>query len=150
MDETIERTLKEFGFQLAPLGRRAMAYAIDDMLISLLFVAAVWDQMAAVQTPEAMAAIVNGLWWPILATKIGYHTLFVWQYGASLGKMAMKMRVIEIRTGETPRFAVAFNRAIFRVVSELLFYLGFFWAFFDSARQAWHDKTASTLVIDVR
>ena len=148
MDETIERALRETGLELAPLGRRAVAYAIDDMLISLLFVIMLWDGITAAQTPEAVAALVNGAWLPIMMTKIGYHTLFVWLYGASLGKMAMKIWVVEQATMRKPRFLVAFNRAIFRVISEIVFYLGFLWAFFDPARQAWHDKTASTLVVD--
>ena len=148
MDETLERALRESGFELAPLGRRTVAYAIDDMLISLLFVVMLWDGIVAAQSPEAMAALVNGAWGYIVTTKILYHTLFVWLYGASLGKMAMKMRVVEAGNLGSPRFAVAFNRAVFRVVSEVLFYLGFLWAFFDPARQTWHDKTARTLVID--
>ncbi|WP_457596846.1 RDD family protein [Hydrogenimonas sp.] len=148
MDETLERALKGSGLTLAPLGRRTVAYAIDETLVSFIFVAAFWDQIAAAQTPEAVAALVNGAWLPVAMTKIGYHTLFVWLYGASLGKMAMKMQVVETLTMVRPRFAVAFNRAIFRIVSEMVFYFGFLWAFFDPARQAWHDKTASTLVVD--
>jgi len=148
MDETIERGLRESGLELAPLGRRTVAYAIDDMLISLLFVVMLWEQIAAAQTPEATAALVNGVWMPIVMTKIAYHTLFVWLYGASLGKMAMKIWVVEALTLQRPRFVVAFNRAVFRVISETLFYLGFVWAFFDPARQAWHDKTAQTLVVN--
>ena len=148
MDETIERGLRESGLELAPLGRRTVAYAIDDMLISLLFVVMLWEQIAAAQTPEAVAALVNSVWMPIVMTKIGYHTLFVWLYGASLGKMAMKIWVVEALTLQRPRFVVAFNRAVFRVISETLFYLGFVWAFFDPARQAWHDKTAQTLVVN--
>lgn len=70
------------------------------------------------------------------------------QYGATIGKLAMKIRVIEINTLENPNVLVALNRAIFRVVSEMLFYLGFLWAMFDPARQGWHDKTAKTLVVN--
>ncbi len=148
MDETLERLLRERGLQLAPLGRRVVAYAIDDMLISLLFVVALWDRIALAQTPEAVALLVNQVWLYIVMVKILYHTLFVWQYGASLGKMAMKMRVVWIPTGHIPPLAPSFNRAIFRVISEMVFYLGFVWAFFDPAKQAWHDKTAATLVVD--
>lgn len=148
MDETLERSLKAAGLQLAPLGRRAVAYAIDDLLISLIFVVMLWDSFAALQSPEASAALLNQLWMPMVMTKILYHTLFVWLYGASLGKMAMKIRVVEAAGFGMPRLVVAFNRAVFRIISEMLFYLGFVWAFFDPARQAWHDKTAMTLVVD--
>lgn len=148
MDETIERALRESGLQLAPLGRRTVAFAIDDMLISMIFVILLWEPISMAQSAEEIAGIVNSVWLMMVMTQILYHTLFVWQYGASLGKMAMKMRVVEISTMRTPRFAVAFNRAIFRIISGMVFYIGFLWAFFDPARQAWHDKTASTLVVD--
>ena len=148
MDETLERSLKAAGLELAPLGRRAVAYAIDDLLISLIFVVMLWDSFAALQSPEASAELLNRLWMPMVMTKILYHTLFVWLYGATLGKMAMKIRIVEAADLQMPRLVVAFNRAVFRIVSEMLFYLGFIWAFFDPARQAWHDKTAVTLVVD--
>lgn len=148
MDETLERSLKAAGLQLAPLGRRAVAYAIDDLLISLIFIVMLWDSIAALPSPEASAALLGTLWMPMVMTKILYHTLFVWLYGASLGKMAMKIRVVEAAGFGMPRLVVAFNRAVFRIISEMLFYLGFLWAFFDPARQAWHDKTAMTLVVD--
>jgi len=81
--------------------------------------------------------------------KIGYQAFFVMQYGASIGKIIMKIRVIEISSLQTPNVIVALNRGIFRVVSELLFYLGFLWGTMDPSRQAWHDKTAKTLVVNV-
>ena len=132
---------------LAPLGRRSVAYAIDDMLISLLFVVILWDRLATLASPEAFAALMNTLWLYMVMVKILYHTLFVWQYGASLGKMAMKIAVVDAASGQRPSLAAAFNRAIFRIVSEMLFYLGFLWAFWDARRQTWHDKTANTRVV---
>ncbi|MBD3810186.1 MAG: hypothetical protein IE884_06755 [Sulfuricurvum sp.] len=47
-----------------------------------------------------------------------------------------------------PRFFSAFNRSVFRVVSELLFYLGFVWAMLDPYHRSWHDRTGRTLVIN--
>ena len=134
--------------RLAPLGRRMMAYAIDDMLITLIFIVAMWDVLQAVRTPEAVAAAINGVWLYVVMTKIFYHTLFVWQYGASLGKIAMGMRVVQDGSLQRPVFAAAFNRAIFRVVSEMILYVGFVVAFFDPKRQTLHDKTSSTVVIN--
>jgi len=60
----------------------------------------------------------------------------------------MKCYFLYIRTSDNPNFAVSLNRAIFRIISEMIFYLGFLWGMFDPARQTWHDKTAKTLVID--
>ncbi|MDQ7059804.1 MAG: RDD family protein [Sulfurimonas sp.] len=71
------------------------------------------------------------------------------QYGASIGKIVMKIRVIEIKVLNNPNVLVALNRAIFRILSEMLFYLGFLWGMLDPSRQTWHDKTAKTLVVNV-
>ncbi len=148
MDESIEHRLREAGLELAPLGRRTVAYAIDDILISMLFVFLLWEPISMAQSAEEIAAVVNSVWLLMAMAQIIYHTWFVWQYGASLGKIARKMQVVEAASLSRPRFIVAFNRAIFRVISGMVLYLGFVWAFFDPLRQTWHDKIASTLVVD--
>ena len=71
------------------------------------------------------------------------------QYGATVGKIIMKIRVIEIKTLNNPSVISALNRGVFRVISEMLFYLGFLWGMLDPSRQTWHDKTAKTLVVNV-
>lgn len=73
---------------------------------------------------------------------------FVMQYGATIGKIMMKIKVIEISTLDNPSWLSALNRGIFRVISEMFLYLGFLWGMMDPARQTWHDKTAKTLVVD--
>ena len=60
----------------------------------------------------------------------------------------MKIRVIELRSVQKPTVISSLNRAVFRVVSELLFFLGFLWGLLNPERQTWHDKTARTLVVD--
>ncbi len=134
---------------LAPISRRAVAYAIDDILISLIFVILLWEPISRAHGAEQIAEIINSVWLWMAATQIIYHTWFVWEYGASLGKMAMGIRVADAATLGKPGFQASFNRAVFRVISGMLFYLGFVWALFDPMRQAWHDKTASTLVVNV-
>lgn len=81
--------------------------------------------------------------------KIIYQTLFVYMYGATLGKMVMKIKIIEIKTLQKPSLSASFNRAVFRIVSEMIFYLGFLWGVLNPTRQTWHDLTAKTLVINV-
>ena len=83
-----------------------------------------------------------------MAMKIIYQAFFTMQYGASIGKIAMKIRVIEIQTLDNPNVLSSLNRAIFRVVSEMLFYLGFLWGMLNPAKQTWHDNTAKTLVVN--
>lgn len=133
---------------LAPLKKRAMSFFIDEMLLSLLLILALGDSFFESKTVEEMIILTNTFVLEYMAMKIVYQTFFVMQYGATIGKIVMKIRVIEIKTMQTPGIASALNRAIIRVISEMLFYLGFLWGAMDPARQTWHDKSAGTLVID--
>ncbi len=70
-------------------------------------------------------------------------------YGATVGKILLKIKVVSLDELDNPNLMSSFIRAVVRIISEFLLYLGFLWAFFDKARQAWHDKAAKTVVIDV-
>ena len=95
-----------------------------------------------------MILLTNQFVLEYMAIKVIYQAYFVMQYGATLGKIVMKIRVIEIKTLQTPNVVVALNRSFVRVFSEMFFYLGFLWGVLDPSRQAWHDKSAKTLVIN--
>ena len=149
MNEEIQNILHREGITLADTKKRAIAFFIDEMLLSFLFIIAFWDSFASATNTEEIINLTNAFVLEYMALKIVYQTFFVLQYGASIGKIIMKIRVIEIKTIQNPNIIVAFNRAVFRVISEMLFYLGFLWGILDPSRQTWHDKTAKTLVINV-
>jgi uncharacterized RDD family membrane protein YckC len=69
-------------------------------------------------------------------------------YGATLGKIAMKIRVISTADLENPSLILSLSRAAFRIISESIFYLGFIWAYLNPKRETWHDRVANTLVIN--
>ncbi len=148
MNEEIENLLHREGMTLATIKKRGMAFFIDEMLLSLLLILALGNSFFEAKTVEEMILLTNTFVLEYMAIKIIYQAFFVMQYGATLGKIAMKIRVIEIKTLQTPNVVVALNRAFVRVVSEMLFYLGFLWGFLDPSRQTWHDKSAKTLVIN--
>ncbi len=149
MNEEIAQLLDREQLQLATTQKRAFAFVIDEVLISFLLVIMVWDAFSAAKTLEEMIYVSNAFVLEFFAVKIAYQTFFTMQYGATLGKMVMKIRVVEIATLDNPTIICALNRGVFRVVSEILMYLGFVWGMLDPARQTWHDKTARTLVVDV-
>jgi uncharacterized RDD family membrane protein YckC len=148
LNEEIAQLLNREHLTLASIKKRAVAFFIDEMLLSFLLILAMSDSFANAKTVEDIILLTNTYIMQYILMKIAYQTFFVMQYGATLGKLAMKIRVIDIKTLDNPNFAVSLNRAIFRIISEMIFYLGFAWAAMDPARQAWHDKTAKTLVID--
>jgi uncharacterized RDD family membrane protein YckC len=148
MDERLDSLIQRERLTLSSIRQRAAAFGIDELLLSVIMVVILWDAIAKADTIEAMIAVTNSFLLEYMAIKIIYHTFFTMQYGASIGKIVMKIRVIEISTLSNPSFLSAFNRSVFRVVSELLFYLGFVWAMLDPYRRSWHDRTARTLVIN--
>ena len=148
MNEEIENLLHRESLTLASIKSRGMALFIDELLLSLLLIVALWDSFVGAKTMEEIINVTNIFVLEYMAMKIFYQAFFTMQYGASIGKIIMKIRVVEIRTLDNPSVISALNRGIFRVVSEMFFYLGFLWGIFDPARQSWHDKTAKTLVVD--
>ena len=148
MNEDIENLLHRENLQLASISKRSLAFFIDEMLLSFILIVALWDSFANAQTAEALIEVTNSFVIEYIMIKILYQTFFLMQYGATLGKILMKIRVVTLSTAQRPLFATALNRAIFRVISEILFYLGFLWAMLDPTRQGWHDKTAKTLVVN--
>lgn len=148
-DELIEKFENE-NLTLAPLQKRGLAYLIDEMLVSVLFSIIYLDQLPEQSSLESVIVAMNGLLMYLIILKTLYQTFFLWMYGATLGRIAMKIEVISVSDLEKPTFFVALNRSLFRIISESLFYLGFLWAYLNPTRETWHDKIAATLVIDAR
>ena len=148
VNEEIERQLEREELSLAPVRKRALAAAIDEILMSILLLAVLWDSFSSAETLEDTINLTNAFVLEYMAIKIIYQTFFIYQYGATLGKIVMKVQVLELKSFSTPSLASAFNRAVFRIVSEIIFYLGFLWGMLDPLRQTWHDKTARTVVVD--
>jgi len=149
LNEEIENILHREGLSLADKTKRSVAFFIDELLLSFLLLVALWDSFMQVNSTEEVIMLTNTVVMEYMALKIIYQTFFVMQYGASIGKIIMKIRVLEIRNLQNPNVLVSLNRAIFRVISEMFFYLGFIWGIMDPANQTWHDKTAKTLVVNV-
>lgn len=148
MSEEIQNLLHREGLKLAALKKRSMAFFIDEMLLSFLLILALGEAFFDAESVEEMILLTNRFVLEYMAMKIIYQAFFVMQYGATLGKIVMKIRVIEIKTLQTPNVVTSLNRAFVRVLSEMLFYLGFLWGVMEPSRQTWHDKSAKTLVID--
>lgn len=149
MNEEIQDRLHREGIRLASIKKRSFAFFIDEMLLSLLLILALGNSFFEAKTVEEMINITNQFVLEYMAVKVVYQAFFVMQYGATVGKLLVKIRVVEAKTLQTPNVVVALNRAVVRVLGEMLFYLGFLWGTLDPLRQAWHDKSAKTLVIDV-
>ena len=78
-----------------------------------------------------------------------YQSFFIWYYGATIGKLVSKIRVIDFETYGRISLVSSCIRSAGRIISESVFYLGFFLAYYGDSRQTLHDKFGKTLVVDV-
>ncbi|MFK0195478.1 RDD family protein [Kitasatospora sp. NPDC090308] len=82
-----------------------------------------------------------------------YEWLLVGLAGATIGKMALGLRVVRENDGQHPGVGGGFIRFIIPMVGALVCYIGallvFLSPFFDNSGklQGWHDRAAGTLVI---
>ena len=146
--EEIEKLLYREDLSLASIQKRSVAFVLDELLLSLIVVVALWSQMSSATTMAEMIALTNQFAFEYIILKIIYQAFFVYQYGATLGKMAMRIRVIELPELDNPSFIRSLNRAVIRIFSEMFFYLGFIWGMMDSLKRTWHDLSAQTVVVE--
>ena len=148
---------ESLSLSIASNQKRIASFVIDDIVITLFFIIIFYDQFSAVFSNitvvdeaalESVNAFIAQNLLVVLSIKLIYHTVLVWQNGMTLGKYLMKIKVIDLETGNTPGFLKAFLRASMRIPSEVLFYLGFLMAFFVPLKQTLHDKASNCVVVN--
>jgi uncharacterized RDD family membrane protein YckC len=81
-----------------------------------------------------------------VAIGVTYETLMVGKYGATLGKMACKIRVVNA-DGAPVGYGRALGRYFAKMVSAFTCLIGFIMAAFDSEKRALHDRICNTRVV---
>ena len=144
---------------VASMQKRISAFVIDDIIISLFFMIIFYDQITALVagagtggeisqgTMEMMNTFLAENIIVVFAIKVIYHTVLVWQNGMTIGKYAVKIKVVSLHTEQRPSFQQAFLRASVRLISDTFFYLGYIMAFFTPMRQTLHDKLSHCVVV---
>ncbi len=93
--------------------------------------------------------LIHGFWDVILGYVVPVvATIWFWQrYMGTPGKMALKLKIVDARTGGKLSLGQAIGRYFAYLVSIIPLGLGFIWVGIDSKKQGWHDKLAGTVVI---
>lgn len=131
----------------AGFGRRFLATIIDGFVVGLV-------EFAIMFVTGFIFGLVNltGLgimlgYILVLIVVLGYYIGFLVKKGATLGKMAMGLKVITV-SGEPLTAGRVFLREIVgKFVSAIALYIGFLSILWDPKKQGWHDKIAGTLVV---
>jgi uncharacterized RDD family membrane protein YckC len=69
------------------------------------------------------------------------------QNGRTVGKMALGIMVSDVGGGGPIGYRRAFIRWAGRLLSAVVFLLGYLWMLWDKENQTWHDKMAASVVV---
>jgi len=81
-----------------------------------------------------------------IAIGLSYEAVMVGKYGATLGKMACKIRVVTADGGRVS-YLRAFGRYFAKMLSAFTCLIGYIIAAFDSEKRALHDRICNTRVV---
>ncbi|XID75808.1 RDD family protein [Alkanindiges sp. WGS2144] len=75
-------------------------------------------------------------------------TIWFWlKMQGTPGKMLFSLKVLDEKTGKPLTLSQSLIRYAGYFVSTIVLFLGFIWIAFDTKKQGWHDKMASSVVV---
>lgn len=89
--------------------------------------------------------ISNTTWFSFVLI-LAYSTWMEGNYGATVGKMVLKLKVTK-ENGKKITYSDAFLRRLSSYLSGAVLLLGYFNVIWDEKKQSWHDKIAKTIVV---
>jgi uncharacterized RDD family membrane protein YckC len=92
---------------------------------------------------------IEGSWDFLLSWVLpAFATILFWIYRAATpGKMVIKAKIVDAKTGKAASTGQWIGRSFADFVSMAPLFLGIFWVGFDKRKQGWHDKLAGTVVV---
>lgn len=149
--EKIEEILAREEIEVAPYWKRIIAHVIDDLLLSMIIVGIYWDSIVQnADDIEVLLQMISSSFLILYGIRILYHWLFVQFYGATIGKIVVKIRVIELGLLDNPSLKQALIRSLLRLLNEILMYLPFLYILINSLNRGLHDIAADTLVVELK
>jgi len=121
---------------------RFAAYLLDGIIITVVG-GIIFFVLYAISDPLAILGYI--IW---IVGGVGYFVYFEGgESGATPGKKALNIRVINADTGGQVGYGKAFIRYLGRILAGIPFYLGYLWMLWDREKQCWQDKIAGTFVV---
>ena len=143
-------------FLYAGFWRRFVAAVIDALVLSIAlfvikFLSGGNQQNFIIEMFDDLSPLGNSGSWRnnilyFLLNLIYYAALESSKYQATIGKMALDIRVIDT-DGHRLSSQKAIVRYLGKIISAVILMIGYIMAAFDSKKQALHDKIATTYVI---
>ncbi len=147
--------------QLATMGQRFLARLLDFFVNGLVvFIVAMAGLAGSLGIKSSGGGSASGaaatsltIVFALSMSALLYEWLLTAFLGATLGKMAVGLRIVRERDGQNPGLGAGFVRYIIPIVGIFLCYVGmalvFLSPFFDNSGklQGWHDRAAGTVVV---
>lgn len=144
----LEEILYREEIVLAGIGRRIIAFLLDKILISFVFSLIYWNEFFSLSGSYVqIVTFFNQVILQFLLLSFVYEALFTLLYGATLGKIACKIKVISISLLDRPNIAFSCIRSAVKILGENLLYAPFVLVYFTPFRQALHDLLGKTIVV---
>ena len=145
-NEKLEEILYRENIELAPIYKRALAFFIDWLVLTfavyLIFIFMGYSEYTYQNITSSDIAITSFIF-------VAYPALFVFLYGATLGKLACRIRIISIDTLDSPTPFLSIIRSISLFIGSNLFFITFLFAFSDMFKRTLHDMIAKTIVVQI-
>ena len=144
--------LRTGALNLANIGTRFAAVFLDGLLLGVINITI---QLIAgvplLPSPGLRHAPTGGLQITLLVINtiiaVSYDTYFIGKYGATLGKMACKIKVVTADGGKVS-YARALGRHFAKLLSAFTCFIGYIIAIFDKEKRALHDHLCNTRVVN--
>ena len=133
----------------ARLGARIIDGLIVGIPMSIIGSVGGWNEVSTASGELSYSAADTAFNLLSALVTVLYGAYFYMSKGATPGKMALKLQVVNVDSGQRLTFGQGFVREIVLWLSGLLCLIGYFSLFFDGTgrKRGWHDKAASSWVI---
>jgi uncharacterized RDD family membrane protein YckC len=137
--------LRSLEYEYASFWQRAVAFLIDWLIVVVISMPVIVVAFGAEYFSLDPVRRSGDL---LIALVVGIAIVSFWRYfGATPGKLAVGVKIVDARTGKAPSTRRLVLRLLCYLLSALPFYLGFLWIALDRRKQGWHDKIAGTVVV---
>lgn len=144
----LEEKLYREEIQLASLLVRFFTFWVDNLILASVFFLIYWNELSPyLNNYFALMEAMQGVLWQLLLLECVYEVVFLSLYGATLGEMIFKVRVISISLLDKPSVLYALIRSVTKLISKGLFYAPYLLVFFSPFKQTLHDLLAKTIVV---
>jgi len=134
----------------ATFWQRWLAVICDQMILSIIPLLGIYYLLNSVDPTDLVYRIVIYFFLisiPSYIFSLFYHSWFLANMGATLGKQIWGIKVIDEEGKNLSSWMAFFREFVVKQISYFSFSLGFLWMIKDKNNQTWHDMLSGSFVV---